>query len=207
MNNRWNDARAERGLDKLPIQTVYKYVCRLDLDFNQIYTDFKDHKDFVRSDWNIWNQIDSNRQIQTPFPVNESTKYVSKDQVHFSELRVRDSYEIFEKIFEQLELHLPKNEEYFPIKIHRQMPGDMLWMHYDFYDKSNDSNDYEKYLIFLNDWALGQVSLWGEEAIVGWKSGDCYCIDPDVTPHGAVNCGPEERWVLQIRGKRLPFNE
>jgi len=203
MSNRWDDARSQRGLDKLPIQTVYEYIGRLEIDFDQIYADFKDHTGFARADWNTWNSVDRDRQAQTPFPVNESTKYVSTDQVHFSELRVREPYEAFEKIFKDLGLYLPEGETYVPIKIHRQMPGDMLWMHYDFYDHRESPETWKKYLIFLNDWAPGQVSLWGEDAIVGWKSGDRYDIDALVTPHSAVNCGPEERWALQISGKKI----
>ena len=55
--------------------------------------------------------------------------------------------------------------------------------------------------VFLNDWGLGQVVLWGEDAITNWKSGDCYKITGTVTPHGAVNCGPTERWLANVRGK------
>ena len=97
---------------------------------------------------------------------------------------------------------MPKQYEhtdYSLVKINRQMPGDMLWMHYDFMA----DEDWEKYLVFLNDWAPGQVVMWGKDAITDWKSGDCYKINVLTTPHGAVNCGPEERWVAAVRGKPI----
>lgn len=202
MNNRWDDARVRRGLDKMPIQTDYEYVGRLDVDFNQIYNDLKDHKDWIRADWNNWNWREQDKRDQSPFPKSESTKYVSKEQVHFSELALRESYEPFEQIFNTLGLYIPneyKDTNYTLVKLNRQMPGDMLWMHYDFMA----DEEWDKYLIFLNDWAPGQVSLWGKDAIVGWKSGDCYKLNVLTTPHGAVNCGPEERWVAAVRGKKI----
>lgn len=200
-NNRWDDARSQRGLDKLPIQTEYKYIGNFEIDFNQIYSDFKDHSDWLRADWYVWNRTNPKRSEIPVFPINDSTKYVRKDQVHFSELRLEEPYEQFEKIYDDLGL-MPEETSYRPIKINRQMPGDMLWMHYDYYDAGGEDDNWEKYFIFLNDWAPGQVSLWGEEAIVGWKSGDCYQIDTLITPHGAVNCGLEERWMTTIRGRK-----
>ena len=202
MDNRWDDARVTRGLDKMPIQTEYEYVGRLDVDFNQIYNDLKDHKDWIRADWYAWNWREQDKRDQSPFPKTESTKYVSKKQVHFSELAVRHSYEPFEQMFEALGLYIPdeyKDTNYTLVKLNRQMPGDMLWMHYDFMA----DEEWDKYLIFLNDWAPGQVSLWGEDAIVGWKSGDCYKLNVLNTPHGAVNCGLDERWVAAVRGKKI----
>ena len=208
MNNRWDDARTCRGLDKMPIQNDHEYIGRLDVDFDKIYADLKDH-DWIRADWYVWNWRVKELREQSPFPENESTKYVDKKQILYSELPddiYKQPYEPFEKIAKDLDLYMPeeyKDTNYSLVKINRQMPGDMLWMHYDYMA----DNDWDKYLVFLNDWAPGQVSLWGEHAITGWKSGDCYKVNVTSTPHGAVNCGPEERWVASVRGKRLPVNK
>ncbi len=204
MDNRWDDARDQRGLDKMPIQSDYEYIGRLDIDFEKIQTDLTTH-DWIRTDWDSWNWRVKAHREQTPFPKNKSTKYVDKKQILYSELPseiYKQPYAPFEKIAKDLGLTLPKeykNTNYSIVKINRQMPGDMLWMHYDFMA----DNDWEKYLVFLNDWAPGQVSLWGKHAITDWKSGDCYKVNVITTPHGAVNCGLEERWVAAVRGKKI----
>lgn len=204
MDNRWDHARTLRGLDKLPIQSDYEYIGRLAVDFDQIRSDLKDH-DWVRADWYVWNWRVKEQREQSPFPKNESTQYVNKQQILYSELPTeicKRPYAPFEKMVDDLGLHMPKQYEhtdYSLVKINRQMPGDMLWMHYDFMA----DEDWEKYLVFLNDWAPGQVVMWGKDAITDWKSGDCYKINVLTTPHGAVNCGPEERWVAAVRGKPI----
>jgi len=204
LDNRWDDARVQRGLDKKPIQTDYEYIGRMDVDFEKIKSDLVDHE-WLRTDWYGMNWRVKAQQEQTAFPKNESTKYVDKKQVVFTELPseiCNQPYEPFDKLAKDLGVYMPeeyKDTEYSLVKINRQMPGDVLWMHYDFMAE----DDWTKYLVFLNDWAPGQVSLWGEEAIVGWKSGDCYKVDVLTTPHGAVNCGPEERWLATVRGKSI----
>ena len=205
MDNRWDHARMLRGLDKKPIQTEYEYIGRLEIDFQKIYHDLKDCT-WNRSNWFDWNWRVKEQRDQWPFPQNESTQYVSKEQVLYSELSseiYKKPYEPFIKICTDLGLYLPKEFEqtdYSLVKINRQMPGDMLWMHYDFMA----DEDWEKYLVFLNDWSPGQVVLWGKDAITNWQSGDCYKVNVLTTPHGAVNCGPEERWVAAVRGKPVP---
>lgn len=204
MDNRWDDARTQRGLDKIPIQSDYEYIGRLDVDFEKIQSDLKDHN-WIRTDWFKWNWRVKEHQEQLPFPKSSSTKYVNRKQILYSELPneiCKQPYEPFEKMVKDLGLYMPKeyeNTDYSLVKINRQMPGDMLWMHYDFMA----DNDWEKYLVFLNDWAPGQVVLWGTHALTNWKSGDCYKVNVTTTPHGAVNCGPKERWVAAVRGKRL----
>jgi len=203
-NNRWDDARALRGLDTKPIQNDYEYIGRLDVDFGKIYSDLKD-KEWIRADWDVWNWRVKEQREQSPFPESESTRYINKKQVMFSELSpevTKQPYEPFEKMAKELGLELPdvwKHTNYALVKINRMMPGDLLWMHYDFMA----DEEWDKYLVFLNDWAPGQVSLFGEDALTGWKSGDYYKLNVNNTPHGAVNCGMEERWVAAVRGRKI----
>jgi len=207
MNNRWDYARQLRGLEDKPIQTVYNYVGRVAIDWNKIYTDLKD-KEWRRVTWDNWNWRVKELRDQWPFAQTESTRYISKEHpTFFSDTLgfVPDEYQPFSKLLNDLCLYMPKDDpkldsRTFAVKINRQMPGDMLWMHYDI----SPADNWTKYLVFLNDWSPGQAVLWGKDAITDWKSGDVYYINAYVTPHGTVNCGKEERWLAEVRGLEVP---
>lgn len=205
MDNRWDYARKLRNLDTKPLQTDYKYIGRLNVDFSKIYNDLKDLQ-WVRLTWFNWNWRVKEFQDQLPFPYSESTRYVNRNQFLYSELPseisknlCKTEYEPFKKLCDDLGVYVPseyENTRYSTVKLNRQMPGDMLWMHYDL----RADETWEKYMVFLNDWAPGQSVLWGKDAITNWKSGDCYLINVNDTPHGSVNCGPEERWLASVTG-------
>lgn len=204
--NRWDFARKLRGIEDQPIQTVYKYMGRLKVDWDKIYNDLKDQK-WRRVDWFEWNWRVERYRNQIPFPKNTGTERINLNTVHFWDTMgvVDDDYEPFAQILNDLGLYMPHEDphvdsRYRALKVNRQLPGDTLWMHYDL---SGDDN-WEQYLVFLNDWEPGQVSLWGTDAITNWKSGDCYWIDTTKTPHGAVNCGGGERWCANIKGRPVP---
>jgi len=205
MDNRWEYAQSLRNLDTQSVLNEFEYVGRLDVDFAKIKSDLEGH-DWIRTDWYKWNWRSKKHRDQAPFPVNSSTKYVNKKQVLYSELPKEISklpYEPFDKIAKDLGLYMPAEYDDTPfslVKINRQMPGDMLWMHYDFMV----DDDFEKYFVYLNDWAPGQVTMIGKHALTDWKSGDCYKVNVNNSPHGSVNFGPEERWLAAVRGKRIP---
>ena len=198
MDNRWDRARRLRGLDDQPIRTEYEYIGRLNVNFTEIHNDFKDI-DWTNTVWFAWNWRVKQERDEGIFPTTDSTRYVNKSQYMYRESPSKYciNYSPFKKIMDDLGLEMPSDSIYSPVKINKQLPGDMLWMHYDF----TADDDWERYFVFLNDWGLGQVVLWGEDAITNWKSGDCYKITGTVTPHGAVNCGPTERWLANVRGK------
>lgn len=204
--NRWDFARNLRGLEGKAIQNEFRYMGRLRVDWDKIYNDLKD-QDWRRVDWFNWNWRVERYRNQIPFPKNESTKRINLNTVHFWDTMdvVDDTYEPFAQILNDLGLYMPHEDpnvdkRYRALKINKQLPGDTLWMHYDL----SGDDEWEQYLVFLNDWQPGQVSLWGTEAITNWKSGDCYWINTLVTPHGAVNCGPGERWCANIKGRPVP---
>ena len=206
--NRWDFARSLRNIQDKPLQTDFKYMGRLRVDWEKIYNDLKDQP-WRTVAWDQWNWRVERYRNQIPFPQNESTDNIDLTTVHFRDTMgseiANDTYEPFAQILDDLGLYMPSEDpnvdsRYRALVIARQLPGDMLWMHYDL--RADDQ--WEQYLVFLNDWQPGQVSLWGTQAITNWKSGDCYWINTLITPHGAVNCGPGERWCANIKGRPRP---
>jgi hypothetical protein len=200
-SNRWEYARQTRGLEDKPIGNSFKYKGNIKIDFNSIYDDLADNQDWERIDWYKWNWRVPAQAEQWPFPQNSSTQYVSKNSILFSQLRLKE-YEPLNGVLEELNIEMPYDDPdlhpgYTAITINRQFPGDMLWMHYDCYT----DHEWEKYIMFLNDWGPGQVFLVGDKALTNWKSGDVYWVDVLSTPHGTCNCGPEERWTATFKGK------
>lgn len=204
--NRWDFARKLRNLDSKPIQNNFSYMGRLHVQWDKIYNDLKD-KDWRRVDWFNWNWRVERYRNQLPFPQNESTKRINLNTVHFWDTQgfVDDDYPPFAQILDDLGLYMPHEDphvdkRYRALKVNRQLPGDMLWMHYDL----SGDDAWEQYIVFLSPWEVGQASFFGTEAITNWKIGDCYRIDTNTTPHGTVNCGPGERWAANIKGRAKP---
>ena len=55
--------------------------------------------------------------------------------------------------------------------------------------------DFERVLVFLTDWEVGQVFGCEKECITDWKEGDCYTFDQD---QHFSNTGMETKYSIVI---------
>ena len=86
--------------------------------------------------------------------------------------------------------------------INVQRPGQMAPLHRDNHQyaskKLNKSpEDFNRVLVFLTDWSIGQVFGCEEESITKWKSGDCYTFD-NVDSHWSANTGTKDKYTIVI---------
>jgi hypothetical protein len=202
--SRWERAHRERKLEQEPILDLVEYVGSISIDWDTIYNDLKSLDKWTKEDWATWNWRQTEFKTELPFPETESTKSIDLTLTQFySTIRsglISDSYPPVKQILDQLNIYMPAEyAEHSACRIHRQMPGQMLWMHYDF----SADGEWDHYFVYLNDWTPGQVSLFGTKALTNWKSGDVYKINGHLTPHGAANCGYGERWMATIKGKKI----
>ena len=83
-----------------------------------------------------------------------------------------------------------------------QYPGECSPLHYDLFlyqqeiNENTTKEDYNRYVIFLNDRVIGQF-FHTEDIQVDWKIGDMYYQDTNVY-HGAGNISSETRYTLII---------
>ena len=83
-----------------------------------------------------------------------------------------------------------------------QHPGECSPNHYDLFlyqqeiNENTTKEDYNRYVIFLNDRVIGQF-FHTEDIQVDWKIGDMYYQDTNVY-HGAGNISSETRYTLII---------
>ena len=83
-----------------------------------------------------------------------------------------------------------------------QYPGECTPLHYDLFlyqqeiNENTTKEDYNRYVIFLNDRVIGQF-FHTEDIQVDWKIGDMYYQDTNVY-HGAGNISSETRYTLII---------
>ena len=83
-----------------------------------------------------------------------------------------------------------------------QYPGECTPNHYDLFlyqqeiNENTTKEDYNRYVIFLNDRVIGQF-FHTEDIQVDWKIGDMYYQDTNVY-HGAGNISSETRYTLII---------
>ncbi len=83
-----------------------------------------------------------------------------------------------------------------------QYPGECTPNHYDLFlyqqeiNENTTKDDYNRYVIFLNDRVIGQF-FHTEDIQVDWKIGDMYYQDTNVY-HGAGNISSETRYTLII---------
>ena len=96
------------------------------------------------------------------------------------------------------EVGFDKNQ--YSANINVQYPGQMAPLHIDACKKLNKNpEDFDRVLIFLTDWSIGQVFGCGEESITGWKSGDCYTFDSK-DQHFSANTGMETKYTIVLSG-------
>lgn len=204
-DNRWDRALHERSLVGQPITDDFNYLGNISVDWPTIYSDLNPLDNWVEQDWSTWNWRVTEYAVEPPFPLTDATKNIDLKQSQFYSTigTDLDNYAPIKSILDILGIYMPnefrdKSNKFQSCRIHRQMPGQILWMHYDF---SADEN-WEQYFVYLNDWTPGQVSLIGTKAITNWRSGDVYQVNGLISPHGATNCGYGERWLAVIKGAR-----
>ena len=57
--------------------------------------------------------------------------------------------------------------------------------------------DFDRILVFLTDWSIGQVFGCQNESITEWKSGDCYTFS-STDQHFSANTGMEIKYTIVI---------
>jgi len=96
--------------------------------------------------------------------------------------------------------------------IHIQKPGQMHILHMDanygngFWDYLGDDKDKKlaRLMIMLDDWAPGQVMMFGGQHIHHWKKGDAIYFRWQDLPHGTANFGHTNRPLLLTTGEITP---
>lgn len=105
-------------------------------------------------------------------------------------------------------LHL--EQEGSRVALHIQPPGSFSPLHIDSV-KNLESNhnqtfltdqtaDYDRYMVFLEDWQWGQVYQFGDQ-FVKWRAGDVFYWRLNDVPHAAANLGYDTRFSFLVRGR------
>ena len=102
----------------------------------------------------------------------------------------------------------------YELKLHSQVCGQLLHMHMDNFaarlDRQNsfDELDYDvdpkkvhRFVVFLNDWSMGQIWHQGTAVHTHWKAGDVISWHWQDFPHGTANMGWDTRYILQFTGR------
>ena len=62
-----------------------------------------------------------------------------------------------------------------------------------------DKTKIYRYLVFLEDWDIGQLLQVGDDVLTHWKQGDCYTWEYG-TYHLSTNAGRKTKYTMQITG-------
>ncbi len=102
----------------------------------------------------------------------------------------------------------------YELKLHTQTCGQLLHIHMDNFaarlDRKNsmvemdydvDPKKVHRFIIFLNDWSIGQIWTQGTAVYTHWKAGDIISWDWQDIPHGTANLGWWPRYILQFTGR------
>ena len=102
----------------------------------------------------------------------------------------------------------------YELKLHSQVCGQLLHMHMDNFaarlDRQNslqemdydvDPKKVHRFVVFLNDWSLGQIWHQGTAVHTHWKAGDIISWHWQDFPHGTANMGWDTRYILQFTGR------
>ncbi len=102
----------------------------------------------------------------------------------------------------------------YELKLHSQVCGQLLHMHMDNFaariDRKNslqemdydvDPKKVHRFVVFLNDWSLGQIWHQGTAVHTHWKAGDIISWHWQDFPHGTANMGWDTRYILQFTGR------
>lgn len=96
--------------------------------------------------------------------------------------------------------------------VHIQKPGQMHVLHMDanygagFWDYLGEDKDTKlvRLMIMLDDWAPGQVMMFGGKHLHHWKKGDAIYFRWQDLPHGTANFGHTNRPLLLTTGEITP---
>ena len=96
------------------------------------------------------------------------------------------------------------------VALHIQPPGSFSPLHIDSVKNlehnthkeflTGQNADYDRYMVFLEDWQWGQVYQFGEQ-FVKWQAGDVFYWRLNDVPHAAANLGYHTRFSFLIRGR------
>ena len=102
----------------------------------------------------------------------------------------------------------------YELKLHSQVCGQVLHMHMDNFaarlDRQNslqemdydvDAKKVHRFVVFLNDWSMGQIWHQGTAVHTHWKAGDVISWHWQDFPHGTANMGWDTRYILQYTGR------
>ena len=102
----------------------------------------------------------------------------------------------------------------YELKLHSQVCGQLLHMHMDNFaarlDRKNsfEEMDYDvdpqkvhRFVVFLNDWSLGQLWMQGTATFTHWRAGDIISWAWQDIPHATANLGWDTRYILQFTGR------
>jgi hypothetical protein len=97
-------------------------------------------------------------------------------------------------------------EETLKLIVHLQRPGQYLALHIDkakhkeFNATIDTVDEYGRYLVFFDDWHMGQFFQMGTD-FIKWSAGDVYTWSGRDVPHASANIGYEPRYVFMVTGK------
>ena len=97
------------------------------------------------------------------------------------------------------------------VQLHIQQPGQLLPLHRDNYTYASKKFNHEqdnltRLIIFMSDWAMGEVLGVEDECFTKWKSGDWYTFSCREW-HWSVNAGYQIKYTLIITGLSNEFAE
>lgn len=144
-------------------------------------------------------------------PENPSQQYL-EEKLDLDRANVDASRIAYEKVsvndienFKKIEEYLGLEES--TMRFHNQRPGQLVMEHVDSFsglaairDFSKDPSIVRRFIIFLDDWHLGQLLTFGNATVTRWKKGDCITWEWQDIPHSTANTGWNDRPILQITG-------
>ena len=68
--------------------------------------------------------------------------------------------------------------------------------------ENQENADYHRWIVFLDDWKMGQVLQFGTE-FLKWLAGDAFYWNVRDVPHALANIGYEPRFLLLIKGNKI----
>jgi hypothetical protein len=88
------------------------------------------------------------------------------------------------------------------LSVRLQKPGQYFVLHFDRPKQQEWGTDLEDktYLIFFDDWKMGQFFQLGTE-FIKWRAGDVYTWSNKDVPHASANVGFDPRFLFLIYGK------
>lgn len=216
-NSRWEftKKRSNWHFDAMrppePGTDSYTHVCCFDADFNWAVSQCM--KRTQPSTWATRNYVSAGptekreRMYSADAEESDLLKAGADPKMELFDRAVADDIEVFQKIRDYLGL------EECALKFHNQRTGQMIVAHIDnFAGRRERGNSFKvtkidknpgimrRFLVFLDDWKLGQVVQIGNATFTQWHCGDCITWEWQDLPHATANMGWEDRPVLQLTG-------